>query len=242
MFYFKQFSIRHDKCGMKVGTDGVLIGAWACWLLNQKNRNHDQLEVLDVGCGCGLISLMIAQECGNVRVRGIDIEETAVEQAKENVEASRFKDGIEIDLCDFNTLYSFSNKYDVIVSNPPFYTENIISENARRDNARHTSSLSFETLILNTSKLLNNDSDFCVIIPSEHTSSFIAECATRQMYLCHRVDIKTSPHKATKRTILHFIKTDSVSHIETHHTTLSIRNERNEYTEEYVELTKGFYL
>lgn len=241
MFSFKQFSVKHDKCGMKVGTDGVLIGAWTCRLLNQKDTAKET-KVLDVGTGCGLISLMIAQECPYANVTGIDIEDAAVKQAQENVTMSAFRKKISIKKADFNDLQNFSNKYNVIVSNPPFYTENTLSGNSSRDNARHTSALSFETLTRNASHLLTENGDFCIIIPTEYVSKVIADCSSIKLYLSHRVDVKTTPRKAAKRTILHFVKCMQSSSIQTSHTTLLMRDDNNEYTQEYKALTENFYL
>lgn len=241
VFRFRQFSVKHDKCGMKVGTDGVLIGAWTCWMLRQKNID-EEITVLDVGTGCGLISLMIAQECTHANVTGIDIEDDAVEQARENVAASAFCNNIKIEKVDFNDLQYFSSKYNAIVSNPPFYTENILSGNTSRDNARHTSALSFETLTKHSSHLLAENGDLCIIIPTEYVSNVIADCCAVQLYLSHRVDIKTTLRKAAKRTILHFVKSMQARSVPSSHTTMLMRDETNELTDEYKALTDKFYL
>ena len=130
-FRFKQFTIRHDRSAMKVGTDGVLLGAWA--RLPENKAISSRPRVLDVGTGTGLIALMLAQRFPNAMIDGIDIDASSIEQAKENIENSIFRTRINIKESDFSILSYYSNKFDLIVSNPPFYTEDTLGGNKARD-------------------------------------------------------------------------------------------------------------
>lgn len=242
-FQFKQFTIWHDKCAMKVGTDGVLLGAWA--EVPELSSCKEKRRVLDVGTGSGLIALMLAQRFP-VLIDGIDIDESAVMQAKENVKNSPFAERISIYKHDFACMqYDFAankmncnQKYDLIVSNPPFYVEDTISGNGTRDAARHTSSLPFIDLIHNASSMLTDEGLFTVIIPAVAASDFISLCVMKRLYLRRRLDIRTTETKEPKRTMLEFSRkiTDTNSYV------LSLRNKNNELSEEYKALTKDFYL
>ena len=139
-FKFKQFTVWHDKCAMKVGTDGVLIGAWV-------NLNNAK-RVLDVGAGTGLIALMTAQRC-DAEIVGIEIDENASIQAKENVSSSPWANRIAIENIDYND-YTSNELFDVIISNPPFFENSLKSNQANRNTARHDISLSFAQLISKT--------------------------------------------------------------------------------------------
>lgn len=242
-FQFKQFTIWHDKCAMKVGTDGVLLGAWA--EVPELSSCKEKRRVLDVGTGSGLIALMLVQRFP-VLIDGIDIDESAVLQAKENVKNSPFAEKISIYKQDFacmrddSTKYNmkYDQQYDLIVSNPPFYVEDTVSGNGTRDAARHTASLPFRNLIRNASIMLKDEGLFSVIIPTAVASDFISECVMAQLYLHRRLDIRTTETKEPKRTMLEFSKKIT----ETFFNMLSLRNSSNELSEEYKELTKDFYL
>ena len=219
---------------MKVGTDGVLLGAWAA----QEEDSRKILKVLDVGVGTGLISLMLAQRFPFVQVTGIDIDGPSIKQARENVETSKFKERIDVQKQDFRHINSFSNQYDLIVSNPPFYREQTLSGNDARDAARHNSFLPFSTLIANAAKLLANDGLFSVVIPYGETSHFISMCVSHKLYLKRRMDVRSSEKKAFKRTLLEFGKTACP----TLTATLTLNASDGSRTDEYTQLTKDFYL
>ncbi|MBR1520545.1 MAG: methyltransferase [Bacteroidaceae bacterium] len=229
-FRFKQFTIRHDRSAMKVGTDGVLLGAWA---------ETDGNSILDVGTGTGLIALMLAQRFPTATIEGIDIDEASVVQAKENVEASPFRSRIEVKKADFNNINHFSNQYDLIVSNPPFYQEETLGGNEARDAARHTVSLPFGNLVENASKLLRVEGRFCVIIPYGEATRFIALCAAKKLYLRRRLNIQSTPQKPPKRVMLDFSPT---ARGETSIATLTLYETMQQRTPEYTNLTKDFYL
>lgn len=230
-FQFRQFTVWHDKCGMKVGTDGVLIGAWTdC---------AGRKRILDVGCGTGLISLMMAQRCPQAEIKAIDIDDNAVLQARENVGASVFREQIEVEKADFTTFHD--EPFDLIVSNPPFFekmkafTHEIKNE---RLIARHTDTLPFEALIRKSHTLLADDGVFSVIIPYSSAQDVISIAAMNGLYLRQRCDVRNSETKPFKRSMLAFGKTITA----TSKSTLTLRTAENEYTDEYRELTKEFYM
>ena len=250
-FRFKQFTIRHDRSAMKVGTDGVLLGAWAGQLstsnsqlstLNSKpstlNPKPSTLNCLDVGTGTGLIALMLAQRFPTAAIEGIDIDEASIEQAKENVEASPFKTQITLKKADFSNINSCFNQYDLIVSNPPFYKEDTLGGKEARDKARHTTSLPFETLIANAAKLLVKDGLFCVIIPYQSANDFISICLENRLYLTRRVNIRSTERKPFIRVLLEF--STSIQPSET--SILTLYDTQQQRTFEYQELTNDFYL
>lgn len=238
-FRFKQFTIRHDRCAMKVGTDGVLLGAWASLQAGTEGRENGCLRVLDIGTGTGLIALMLAQRFPLAQIEGIDIDDEAVLQAKENVGNSPFGGRIAITKKDFIHIDAISHQYDLIVSNPPFYQEDIFSGNLSRDIARHTASLPFEILVKNVAKLLCEAGTFCVIIPYAEAVNFIAMCAEQKLYLACRLDIQSTAQKQPKRTMLAFTYlTDS----EADSSTMILYEKEGNRTSEYSELTKDFYL
>ncbi|MBR1667744.1 MAG: methyltransferase domain-containing protein [Bacteroidaceae bacterium] len=235
-FRFKQFTIRHDRSAMKVGTDGVLLGAWASLC---KKASQSKTNILDIGTGTGLIALMLAQRFPMAVIEGVDIDDASIEQAKENVKSSPFSLRISIEKKDFNSIESFSNKYDLIVSNPPFYQEDTLGGNHARDAARHTTSLPFETLIENASLLLTKQGVFSVILPSGEASHFIAICATYGLYLEHRTDIQSTPQKLSKRVLLAFMKD---YHFTVAIDSLTLYDGQGNRTSEYNQLTEDFYL
>lgn len=234
-FRFKQFTIRHDRSAMKVGTDGVLLGALAAQVGRGKQR------ILDVGTGTGVVALMVAQQNPDATITGIDIDEPSVAQAQENAQASPFAARITIEKQDFNHIDGCSNQYDLIISNPPFYQEDTLGGKEARDAARHTTSLPFEKLVQNAVQLLDETSGgtFCVIIPHAEGSRFIALCAMHRLFLSRRIDIQTTPTKPPKRVLLVFVKGQ---HSTTLTETLTLYDPQGRRTPEYNAFTEDFYL
>jgi tRNA1Val (adenine37-N6)-methyltransferase len=159
MFQFKKFTVQQDKTAMKVGTDGVLLGAWA------PIDNHPN-TILDIGAGTGLIALMLAQRSNAQQIDALEIDEDAYEQATDNFENSPWNDRL---FCFHAGLDEFvedpEDEYDLIVSNPPFYTEDYKSEDASRDLARFEEAMPFEELVEAADLLLSEKGVFAVIIP-----------------------------------------------------------------------------
>lgn len=217
---------------MKVGTDGVLLGAWAS-LPTPKGG-----LCLDVGTGTGLIALMLAQRFPHAYIEGIDIDEASLEQARENVEASSFASQICIIKKNFTDINNYLKHYNLIVSNPPFYKEDTLSGSQARDAARHTTFLPFETLIRNAVSLLADEGHFAVIIPYSNASDFISLCAMNQLYLSRRTDVRSSERKPLKRTLLEFCRHTQPTITDT----LTLCDPSGNRTLQYQQLTDDFYL
>lgn len=162
-FKFKKFTIHQEHCAMKVGTDGTLLGAWA----------HGGQRILDVGTGSGLIALMMAQRFPSASIKAIDISHEAYLQAKGNIQLSPFLQQIVIEECSFQQL--FDNRFNAIVTNPPFFLNSLKSPNCERALARHADTLSYADLFLHVGRLLTNDGEFSAIIPSECREQFDME-------------------------------------------------------------------
>lgn len=197
-FKFKQFTIRQDRCAMKVGTDGTLLGAWATAPIGP-------CRILDIGTGTGLIALMMAQRFQEAYVTGIDIDGEAVSQARENVQASPFANRVDIvegDIVD----YSADQPYDVIVSNPPFFVASLECPDNRRTKARHTSSLSYSMLFQTVRRLLSDTGRFSVVVPADYRLHLVSEATLNTMYLTRVCSVRTTPSKPIKRYLIEFRK------------------------------------
>ena len=250
-FRFKQFEIEQDRCAMKVGTDGVLLGAWA-----QGGR-----RILDIGSGTGLISLMMAQRFPEAEVVGIDMDADACGQAKENVMASPFRDRVEIECCrlqDFGADGCASETaglksgaletaeglkaagvFDAIVSNPPFFVDSLKNPDSKRTMARHTDSLPFRDLFAGVKRLLSDDGIFSAIVPVEVVEQFVAESCILGFYLIWKCGVKTVERKQPKRFMLSFAK-HRISPYE-EHVEIMVDSQGNR-SEWYKKITEEFYL
>lgn len=230
-FQFKQFTIWHDKCAMKVGTDGVLLGALAP--VDAKRL------ILDVGAGTGLISLMMAQRSveWEAHITALELDADAVCQSVENIARTSWRDRITVVQADY-TKFKSEKRYDLIVSNPPFFVDSLKSPTANRSQARHTDTLSFESLIARSAELLHADGDFVVIIPTDSEGNFVSLCLENSLHLNRRVAIQTIPNATPKRVVLFFSFQSSNLFDET----LLVELERHKYSEAYINLTKEFYL
>lgn len=228
-FRFKQFCIRHDRCGMKVGTDGVLLGAWG---------DVGGTRILDIGTGTGLIALMAAQRNPDAIVVGIDIDEAAVCQANENVGGSPFCDRVG---CELHDILTFSPKvsFDSILCNPPFFTEDTLPDNEPRALARNNRSLPFPKLIPKVAWLLKRKGKFSIIIPCEHVVEIVGLCLTSGLYLSRRCIVYTTARKPPRRTMLTFTKERGVPCDEQ---TLCLNADDGSRSQAYQELTQAFYL
>ncbi len=210
-FQFKHFFVSHDECALKVGTDGVLIGAWSCRIVNTSGITHTDNQhksVLDIGTGTGLIALMAAQEIQGSVVTAIDIDQPSILQAQKNIASSPYSDTIKVLHQDFSDtdglIQKFSRKFNIIISNPPFYEENNVSGNNRFSNAKHTSGLSFESLAKGVDICMNDYGAFFVILPYSARNRFVAVCAEQCLYLTHecivysteRQHMRNQPHRS----------------------------------------------
>lgn len=227
-FSFKQFTVHHDRCAMKVGTDGVLLGAWT--------NIVSAARILDIGTGTGLISLMLAQRC-RAQITAVDIDREAVEQARGNVMESPWADRIKVEWQDI-CRYTPEIRFDTIVSNPPYFVNSMKCPDDQRNKARHTDELDFENLIACVADLLSPDGAFSVIIPADGMSDFLTISEKNGLFLSRRTYVRTKPEAEPKRVLLEF-KTQSVIAEED---CLVVELSRHVYSKEYTALTKEFYL
>lgn len=233
-FQFKEFTIHQDKAAMKIGTDGVLLGAWC--------TADFPNTILDVGSGTGVVALMLAQRFDAETIDAVEVEEMAYEQTVENFERSDWGDrlyGYHATFQDFAIEMAEEEEvYDLIVANPPFYTDDVETQNKARNKARFASSLSFEELLNGVAKILANTGKFAVIVPFKETENFIEIANKNNLYLNRICQVKGNPTTEVKRSLLEFSfeKSDVVQE------ELTIEMGRHQYTEEYINLTKDFYL
>ena len=231
-FQFKQFTILQDKTAMKVGTDGVLLGAWV-------DLGQNPESILDIGTGTGLIALQLAQRSNCQIIDALEIEPNAFEQAVDNFENSNWGDRL---FCYHATLDDFSNEidetYNLIISNPPFYNSTYKSIEQKRALARHTKNLTFESLLTHTAKLLSKNGTCAFIIPFHEESEFIELAAGNKLFPLRITRVKGNIKTNFKRTLLQFCHTKVVPKINE----LAIEIERHVYTQEYKNLVKDFYL
>jgi tRNA1Val (adenine37-N6)-methyltransferase len=225
-FTFKQFEIQQSKNVFRVGTDGVLLGSMA--------TVNNALNVLEIGTGTGLISLMLAQRNSNAQFLGIDINEKAADLTKFNFENSPFKPRLKNIHCDFKNFDTDEN-FDLIVSNPPYFEA---SESEKDKIARQTVELNFKQLISKSSELLSENGIFSVIIPAEAGNDFIEIAKENQLFLIKKINIKGIENSKTKRLILEFSLTEKASK----ESEFIIEKSPRQYSDQYLELTKEFHI
>ena len=228
IFRFKQFSVRHDRCAMKVGTDGVLLGAWG---------SVEGKRILDIGTGTGLIALMAAQRNPEADVLGIDIDESAVAQARENVAESPFNRRIECILQDVLT-FEPEAPFDAILCNPPFFTEDTLPDNRSRALARNNKCLPFPQLIKKVAALLAENGTFSLIVPSGLAQEIVGLCMENGLHLIRRCQVHTTARKPPRRTLLDFSRQNRSCEMQT----LCLVADDGTRSQQYKELTKDFYL
>ena len=220
---------------MKVGTDGVLLGAW-CSLENSPKK------ILDIGTGTGIISLMLAQRSSAITIDGVEIDKSAYMQTIDNFDNSDWSDRLYCYNSSFQKFaYDTNNEketYDLIVSNPPFYTEDYITKNPSRNKARFTSSMTFKQLMSGVSKILSKSGFFSTIVPFKEETTFINLAEHHKLYLNKICRVKGNKDSDIKRSLLTF----SFNKKEINKTNLTIENSRHKYTKEYIKLTSSFYL
>ena len=233
MFKFKQFSVEQDRCAMKIGTDGVLLGAWT-------PTTNNPFSVLDIGTGTGIIAMMLAQRTNAEQIDALEIDEAAYEQAVDNFENSPWTDRL---FCFHAGLDEFieepEDEYDLIISNPPFYSEDFKSDNEQRDLARFQDAMPFEDLIEAADLLLSENGIFAVIIPFKEQEKFLALATEFELYPFKITHVKGTPTTEIKRSLLAFSRNETTNLLVDE---LIIEIERHVYTPEYIALTKEFYL
>lgn len=232
-FSFKQFSIDQDRCAMKIGTDGVLLGAWT-------PLANNPFSILDIGTGTGVIALMLAQRSHAEQIDALEIDEEAYEQSVDNFENSPWSDRL---FCFHAGLDEFveepEDEYDLIVSNPPFYSEDYKTECNQRDMARFQDAMPFEELIEAAAMFLSENGIFAVIIPFKEEENFLALTKECELYPLKITRVKGTPTTEIKRSLLAFSRNETLNFVADE---LVIETARHIYTPEYITLTKDFYL
>ena len=231
-FRFKKFTVYHDKCAMKVGTDAVLLGAWAD---TSFCRN-----ILDIGTGTGIIALMLAQR-SQATVEAIDIDKEACVQATENAAASPYTERIKVvhaSCADF-AASNQQKRYDLIVSNPPYFINSLKCPDNKRTVARHTDTLLLSDLIREAQTLLSPSGRIALVLPYERLEEVKALASANHLYICRQTDVIPTPGAAPKRLLVELSTTEE--NIK-NRDTLTIEEARHQYTPEYLALTKEFYL
>lgn len=229
-FQFKQFTVWHDKCAMKVGTDGVLLGAWA-----SVQGAH---RILDIGTGTGLVALMLAQRSlPDANIIALEIDEAAARQAEENVACSPWKDRIEVVKQDFLS-YQSSDKFDVIVSNPPYFVDSLNCPDRQRNMARHNHSLTYEKLLERVADLLVEEGLFTIVIPTDVADRVRTIASVYGLHAVSWLNVMTKPGGVSKRTLITFSFNNQECVIEELLTEVA----RHQYSEEYKALTREYYL
>jgi tRNA1Val (adenine37-N6)-methyltransferase len=219
---------------MKIGTDAVLLGSWV--------KTYGVRSVLDIGTGTGVIALMIAQKCA-AEIDAIEIDHDSAEQARFNAAQSPWSERVHvqnISLQDFVKIHD--GKYDLIVSNPPYFVDSLLSSEANRTAARHTVHLTFEELISCAVKLLSKEGKFNVILPVKEGEQFVDIALKHGLYLRRLMRVRSSPGKADKRWLMQFGFTKKEQISDSALVMESDPQLRHSYTQEYIELTKDYYL
>ena len=233
-FQFKEFKIEQNRCAMKIGTDGVLLGAWT-------PLEHQPDSILDIGTGTGLIALMLAQRSPALLIDALEIDENAYEQAVENFENSDWSDRLfcyHAAFDEFIEEMQDEEKYELIVSNPPFYSEDFTSENTQRNQARFAEALPFSELLTGVSKLLSKEGIFSCIIPHREEKNFLQLAQESGLFPQKITRVRGTRDSGIKRSLINlgFTKEKTLDE------ELIIEISRHNYTEEYKKMVSPFYL
>ena len=231
-FKFKQFTVNQDRCAMKIGTDGVLLGAWT-------SIEHNPFNVLDIGAGTGILSLMIAQRSYAENIEALEIDDDAFEQCAENFENSPWNDRL---FCFHASLMEYieavDEKFDLIICNPPFYTEDYKTEDQARNLARFNDAMPMEHIIFAVINFLSDKGKFSIIIPYKEEEKYIDEASLIDLFPNRILRVRGNENSDIKRSLMEFSFTESDIKIDE----LIIETERHQYTQDYLNLTKDFYL
>lgn len=228
MFTFKKFTVEDDSASMKVGTDAVLLGAWS---------NVSIGTCLEVGCGCGVISMMLAQRAPQMHITGIDIHLPSVEQATRNATRNRFNQ-IQFVLADYRN-YAPSHQYNYIVSNPPYHLESLQAATLERAQARSESSLPFPSFVEKSARLLQSAGHLQVILPVRAEEIFHTLCLNFGLFLCRKTYVQTTKDKQPKRVLLDYVKCKTEK---AEVSTIILMDEHGMRSKTYSTLCRDFYI
>lgn len=229
MFRCKQFVVHQEKCAMKVGLDSMLLGAWA----DTGNATH----VLDIGTGTGLLALMMAQRLPEAQITAVDIHPSAVQQANENFERSRWAKrltAVQANICHYHPPRSF----DLIICNPPYFAVGVATSSRARDIARATHELTHEQLVQVVQKMLGRNGRFSLILPAKTSPTFQQLAQAQGLHMVCQTIVRPLPHKPPHRHLLAFAKQKRVCQKDE----LTIEVKHHQYTDPFVNMTKPFYL
>ncbi len=231
VFRFKQFNIRQDNTAMKIGTDGTLLGAW----VDVKKAN----EILDIGTGTGVIALMTAQRNQEAIVTAIEINEDAIIDASFNIQKSPWSERVGLKNTSLQA-FKTEKKYDVIVSNPPFFENSLRSNSTNRNNARHTDSLHYTDILEFAQTHLNPNGIVAMILPVENAEQCLLESVNYGLSLKRKTWVKPVPHKPAHRIVFELTNEGVQNPLENE--LIVETGKRHDYTEDYIELTNAFYI
>ncbi|MBQ2026779.1 MAG: methyltransferase [Alistipes sp.] len=227
-FRFKQFAVEQEDVAMKVGTDGVLLGAWA----NTDNAKR----ILDIGTGTGVIALQMAQRNPVAQIHAVEIDETAAKRARANFDMSPWAERMTVEQTAVQE-FEPSEKFDLIVSNPPYFVDSLLPPDAKRSTARHTHDLTFDELDSAVCRLLADDGRFALILPITEFEKYLS---LTQLHLVRRCNVCPIEGGAVKRVMGELAKRKP--NVIKHETIAIERGMRGDYTDDYRTLTKDFYL
>jgi tRNA1Val (adenine37-N6)-methyltransferase len=229
-FRFKQFIVEDDRSTMRIGTDAILLGAWA--------DPGSAQAILEIGTGCGVISLMLAQK-SDARIDAIDIDEESIKQAGSNFLQSPWSEKLHPLSVSLQDLINTSEqKYDLVITNPPFFIDSLPSPDARKNRARHTTDLSRQELLAGIKHFLNDDGIFLVILPAEESRKFSALAETAGLFIQKQMKVRPKAGKPVNRVLSGFGFQPFVAPLLEE---LAIRNEDNIFTTEYIAFTLAYY-
>ncbi len=231
-FAFKQFTIQQSRCAMKVGTDAVLLGAWV--------QPNESKTILDIGTGTGIIALMLAQKCDCI-IEAIDIDEDSVEQARQNILGSKFSRSIKVELVSFQDYSNITEtRFNLIISNPPYFEQSLKSVDEQRSQARHADVLPFEELLEGVIKILDPKGKFCLILPKTEAEKFRELAEKRGLFLSKLLRVKSRADKETDKR--HLMQFEFVPTEFSEETLIIEQDERHNYTQQYKDFTKDYYV
>ena len=233
-FRFKQFTVHQERCAMKVCTDACLFGAWAGRKAAQPPLRDG--SVLDIGTGTGLLSLMLAQQ-GNHRIDAVELDEKAAEQAAENFDTSPWRERLQVITGDITKLH-LGKKYDCIITNPPFFENDLKSPDSQRNLALHSEALSFAELLAACAQYLLEDGKLAVLLPYHRKDVFVQQALQAGFFLEEEISVRQTPRHAYFRAMLWMGRTASVTPLQT---SLTIR-EGEIYSAAFSDLLRDYYL
>ena len=235
-FQFKQFTVHQEHCAMKVTTDACLFAAWCATIVNRELSTVNRL--LDIGTGTGLLSLMIAQKNSNTIIDAVEIDEQAAMQAASNFQSSLWSEKLNVHHSSIQQYNPTNRLYDFIISNPPFFNNDLKSDNTKRNLALHGEALSLEELLLSVQKNITENGKFAILLPYHRTDYFEKLMKDELFSLEEKVLVKQTPHHPYFRSMLLFSKNTSAAKQKE----IMIKDEFNDYSTEFIELLKDYYL